>query len=103
MKPKIVTVGRKAVTVVESKPTYWVEDNGAVHLGRLLDGQAVLKFLDDPKPCSRCKTPALTATTRGRAHHVQCEGWLDRLPDQSENQIVFGIAADLNAIPRKEK
>lgn len=100
-RPFITTVAGQQRTVVQSKPAWWVEQRGhddhVIHVGRLLDKQEPIQILAEPKPCSRCKTPAVTATARGRAHHPQCEGWLEVLPDDLANQVIFGVAADLRA------
>lgn len=107
-KPKVIEValGGKHRSVVQSKPDWWVEQlpegDHVLHYGRLWDRQQPLQMLETPKPCTRCKRPAEVATSRGRAHHPQCEGWLEVLPDQSVNTILFGIAADLDARIRRE-
>lgn len=67
------------------------------HAGKILTGQTVGKWLDKPRPCSRCKQPCQTTTPLGRPVHDTCEGWLHILPDDLEAQIVFGVAADLGA------
>lgn len=87
--------------VVATSTTTWTEQlpTGQLvhHVGKLLDGQTVGKWLAEPKPCTRCKQPCQTATPRGRAVHDTCEGWTNVLTDELYAQVVFGVAADLGA------
>lgn len=91
--PPLVLVDGLRRTVVESKPTYWISSRGGVltfHLGKLLiDGPAPTKVLDAPKVCGRCKTKSWAGTSRGRAVHDGCEGWLDTLPDDVFARVAF--------------
>jgi len=99
-RPINVIVGGRGRNVVQSKPTWWIEttpDGHLVHCGRLLAAQDPAQILAEPKKCGRCKRPAVTATARGRAYHSRCEGWLEVLPDDIANQVIFGVAADLHA------
>ena len=50
-------------------------------------------ILDEPKPCSVCKRPAITGTIRGRAVHMWCEKRWVVLPDEQIARIVHGVAA----------
>lgn len=65
--------------------------------GRLLPAQEPGQILDEPKPCSVCKEPAITATARGRAHHMWCEKRWTILPDEQLAKIIHGVARDLGA------
>ncbi|MGQ0774582.1 MAG: hypothetical protein ACT4NY_09215 [Pseudonocardiales bacterium] len=62
-----------------------------------VEQQTVLQLLPEPKPCTRCRTPARTATARGRAVHLNCEGWLDVLTTEAIAKVLFGVAVDLGA------
>lgn len=93
--------GRRRRVVVREKE-FWTEQllDGrlAHHMGRLMmEGQAAGKWLDEPKICKTCKQPAQIATPLKRAFHPHCEGWLNVLPDDLNDQVVFGVASMLGA------
>lgn len=100
--PFTTSVGGVSRHVVVMGKGFWTErlDDGRLvhHLGNLLiNGQTEGRWLDQPKPCSRCKQPSWTATPRGRAVHDTCEGMLDTMPDEHLSRIIFGVAAMLGA------
>lgn len=99
-KPVDVRVWGELHHVVLRKPEYWAclhDGELVVHPGELLlDGQRQTQWLTEPKPCSKCRQPAWTATPRGRAVHDTCMR-AGVLPDHLHWQVVFGIAADLAA------
>lgn len=71
---------------------HWTHhEDGSISVGRVLDEPRPVTFLPAPKPCTRCKQPAVTGTPRGRAVHPGCEGWLDRLTDQAEEDVLWHL------------
>lgn len=89
------------VRVVYTAPQFWTEltDDGRLvhHAGKLVEKPTPGKWLDVPKPCSVCKQPCQTTTPRGRAVHDSCEGWTNVLTDELNAQVIFEVAAALNA------
>lgn len=96
-KPFQVAVGGVRRTVTFSGPLFWVADDGA-HPGKLLTKlEAPVRVVRKSKVCARCKKPAWTQTSRGRAIHPACEGFLITLPDSVEADLVFRLAASVGA------
>ena len=93
-KPFTIRLAGKTFTVTLAKPTFWIDDEGFAHIGKLhRKAPPPTKVIRKSKPCTKCKKPAWTTTDRGRALHVSCEGFADTLPDDIEQQMIFDYAA----------
>jgi hypothetical protein len=100
--PFTVTLDGRRRRVVVREKEFWTEQlpGGELihHGGRLMmEGQAAGKWLEQPKICKTCKQPSHIATPLKRAFHPHCEGWLNVLPDDLNNQVIFGVASMLDA------
>lgn len=60
------------------------------------------KWREDPRPCSRCKQPTQFTTPRGRSVHPGCEGWIDRLTEDAEIDVIFMISTIIEIEDQKE-
>lgn len=66
------------------------------HVGKLLlDGPTETRWIDTPRPCTKCKQPTQTTTTLGRPIHDTCEGWLNVMPDDVAAKALFEAALEL--------
>lgn len=97
-KPFTLRVGGEDFTVVYTSPKFWVSQlpNGQrrVHIGKLHKKRPPpTKVIRKSKTCSKCKKPAWTTTARDRALHASCEGFVDTLPDDVAEKMIFDYAA----------
>lgn len=93
-KPFTVRIAGVEYRVLKAWPKFWLDDTGRAHIGKLhTKPPPPTKLIRKSKPCSKCKKPAWTTTSRGRALHVSCEGFADTLPDDIEAQMIFDYAA----------
>ena len=59
-----------------------------IQVGFTLTEPQQLKWLDQAKQCSKCKEWCWTATPRGRAIHIACDGWLDHLTPEAKATLM---------------
>lgn len=100
--PFTVSIDGSPRKVVYSDTKMWVEElaNGRrlVHCGKLLRKlDPPLQVVRKSKLCGKCKKPTWTLTSRGRAMHIGCEGYLTTLPDDVAGALLFEVASQLGA------